>query len=47
LAFGLRGSPELFRNQQLDVATFAANAVLAHIHDAHIQLLAQQHADRL
>jgi hypothetical protein len=38
---------QILRDQQFEVAALAANAVLAHIHDAGAQLVAQQHADRL
>jgi hypothetical protein len=38
---------EVLGNQRFEVAALAANAVLRHVHDAGVQLVAQQHADRL
>jgi hypothetical protein len=38
---------QLFRDQRFEVAALAAHAVLGYVHDAGVQLVAQQHADRL
>jgi hypothetical protein len=38
---------QLIRDQRFEIAALAANAVLGHIDDARVKLVAQQHADRL
>src|SRR5688500_9089723 len=53
---GARNSPgqdrlhtveQVLGDQGLEVAAFSANAVLGDLHDAGIELVPQQHADRL
>src|SRR5581483_4645282 len=38
---------QILRDQRLEVAALGAYTVLGHIDDAGVQLVAQQHADRL
>jgi hypothetical protein len=38
---------QLLGDQRLEVATLPANAVLGHVHNSGVQLVAQQYADRL
>jgi len=38
---------QLFGDQRFEVASLGANAVLGDMHDAGVELVAQQHADRL
>ncbi|HVJ74596.1 MAG TPA: hypothetical protein VNB03_11265 [Casimicrobiaceae bacterium] len=43
----LRAVEQVFGNQRLEITALGANAVLGHVHDVGVQLVAQQHSDRL
>jgi hypothetical protein len=44
---GLGALEQIFGDDRLEVAALIADAVLRHVDDAGVQLIAQQHADRL
>ena len=43
----LRLVEQFFGDQRFEVTAFATNTVLGHVHDAGVDLVAQQYADRL
>ena len=43
----LRAVEQILRDERVEVASLCSDAVLGHIHDAGVELIAQQHPDRL
>jgi len=43
----LHAAEQVLGDQRLEVAAFSANAVFGDVHDAGIELVPEQHADRL